>query len=81
MMLFNLWITLVLYANLNVMKIFHKKIEKKIEQTDKYLRENQLALNADKTEMLFFTNHTNSDPEFFIKSKLSNQLMHVVNLE
>ena len=33
---------------------------------------------CDKTEMLFFTNHTNSDPEFPFKGLLSNQLMHVV---
>ena len=38
-----------------------QKIEKVLEQTDKYLTENQLTLNADKTEMLFFTDHTNSD--------------------
>ena len=42
-----------------------QKIEKILEQTDKYLTENKLTLNADKTEMLFFTNHTNSNPEFF----------------
>ena len=34
------------------------------KQTDKYLTEKQLNLNADKTEMLFFTNHTNSEAEF-----------------
>ena len=44
-----------------------KKNEKSLEQTDKYLTENQLTLNADKTEMLFFTNHTNSDPELSFK--------------
>ena len=77
MMLFNLQMTLVLYANLNVMKLFPKN-EKILEQTDKYLTENQLTLNADRTEMLFFTNHTNSDPEFFLMAKLSNQLMNVV---
>ena len=59
--------TLVLYANLNVMKIFPQKIEKILEQTDKYLTENQLTLNADKIEMLFFTDHTNSDPEISFK--------------
>ena len=42
-MMFNLRMTPVLYANLNVMKIFHKKIEKILEQTDKYLTENQLT--------------------------------------
>ena len=46
------------------------KIEKILEQTDKYLTENQLTLNADKTEVLFFTNHTNSDPEFSFKSQV-----------
>ena len=69
-MLFNLRMTLVLYANLNVMKIFPKKLKKILEQTDKYLTENQLTLNADKTEMLFFTNHTNSDPEFSFKGEV-----------
>ena len=69
-MLFNLRMTLVLYANLNVMKIFPKKIEKILEQTDKYMTENQLTLNSDKTEMLFFTNHTNSDPEFSFKGEV-----------
>ena len=70
MWLFNLRMTLVLYANLNVMKIFHQKIEKLLEQTDKYLTENQLTLNSHKTEMLFFTNHTYSDPEFSSKGEV-----------
>ena len=48
----------------------HQKIEKILEQTDKYLTENQLTLNADKTEMLFFTNLTNSDPEFSFKGEV-----------
>ena len=47
-----------------------QKIENILEQTDKYLTENQLPLNADKTAMLFFTNHTNSDPEFSFKGEL-----------
>ena len=47
-----------------------QKNVKILEQTDKYLTENQLTLNADKTEMLFFTNHTNSDPEFSIKGEV-----------
>ena len=46
-----------------------QKIEKILEETDKYLTENQLPLNADKTAMLFFTNHTNSDPEFPFKGE------------
>ena len=41
-----------------------------LEQTDKYLTENQLTLNADKREMLFFTNNTNSDPEFPFKGEV-----------
>ena len=49
-----------------------QKVEKILEQTNKYLTENQLTLNADKTEMLFSTKNTISDPE------LSNQLVHVV---
>ena len=64
MMLFNLRMTLVFYPNLNAMKIFYKKWKKILKQTDKYLTENQLTLNADKTEMLFFTNKTNSHPYF-----------------
>ena len=44
-----------------------QKIEKILEKTNKYLTENQLTLNADTTEMLFFTNHTYSDPEFSFK--------------
>ena len=47
-----------------------QKIEKILEQTDKYLTENQLTLNADKTEMLFFTDHTNSDPEISFKDEV-----------
>ena len=47
-----------------------QKTEKKIEQTEKYLTENQLTLNADKTGMLFFTNHTNSDPEILFKGEV-----------
>ena len=47
-----------------------QNIEKTLEQTDKYLTENELILNADKTEMLFFTNHTNSDPEFSFKGEV-----------
>ena len=50
-----------------------KQIEKILEQTDKYMTENQLTLNADKTEMLFFTNHTNSDPEFSFKGEVIKQ--------
>ena len=47
-----------------------KKIEKILEKTDKFLTENQLFFNADKTVMLFFTNHTNSDPEFSFKGEV-----------
>ena len=47
-----------------------QKIEKILEQTDKYLTENQLTLNADKTEMLFFTDHTNSDSEISFKGEV-----------
>ena len=47
-----------------------QKIEKILEQTDNYLTENQLNLNADKTEMLFFTNNTKSDPEFSFKGEV-----------
>ena len=47
-----------------------QKIEKILEQTDKYLTENQLTLNADEIEMLFFTNQTNSDPEFSFKGEV-----------
>ena len=54
-----------------------QKLKKILEQTDKYVTENGLTLIADKTEMLFSTNHTNSEPEFSLKGKLSNQLMHV----
>ena len=50
---------------------FPPKIEKILEQTDKYLTENQLTLNADKTEMFFFTGHSNSDPEFSYKGKVT----------
>ena len=49
---------------------YSPKIEKLLEQTDKYLTENQLTLNADKTEMLFFTNLFNSDPEFSFKGEV-----------
>ena len=42
------------------------------------MTENQLTLNADQTEKLFFTNHTNSVTEFSLKVKISNQLMYVV---
>ena len=70
MMLFHLRMTLVIYANLNVMRIFHKKIEKILEQTDKYLTDKQLTLNADKTEIFFFTNNTISDTEFSFKGEV-----------
>ena len=33
------------------------------------MTENQLTLKADKTEMLFFTNHTNLDPELTLKGE------------
>ena len=49
-----------------------QRIEKKLEQTDKYLTENELAINADKTEMLFFTDHTNSDPEISFVCEVIN---------
>ena len=49
----------------------NENIPQKIDkQTDKYLTENPLTLNADKAEMLFFTNHTNSDPEFSLKGEV-----------
>ena len=47
-----------------------QKIEKILAQTDKYLTENQFALNAYKLEMLFFFNHTKSDPEFSFKGEI-----------
>ena len=47
-----------------------QKIEKILEKTDKYLTAKQFNLKADKTEMLFFTNHTNSDPEFSFKEEV-----------
>ena len=49
-----------------------QKIEQKkfLDQTDKNLTENQLVLKANKTEMLFFTNHTNADPEFIFKGEV-----------
>ena len=62
--------TLVFYANLNVMKLFLEKIKKLSKQTDKYLTENQLTLNAAKAEMLFFKNHTNLDSEFSFKGEV-----------
>ena len=45
-----------------------QKFEKILEQTDKYLTETQLTLKAD--EMLFFTNHTHSDPEISFKGEV-----------
>ena len=62
--------TSVLYADLKLMKIFHKKLENYKKKNRKYLTENQLSLNDDKTEMFFFTNRTNSDPEFTFKSEV-----------
>ena len=47
-----------------------QKIEKVLEQTDKYLTENQLTLNANKTEMLFYTNHANSVLQFSFKGEI-----------
>ena len=47
-----------------------QKNEKIFEQTDKYLTKNQLTLNANKTEMSFFTDHTNSDPEISFKGEV-----------
>ena len=47
-----------------------QKIGKILEQTDNYLTENKLTLNADKAEMIFLTNHTNLDPEFSFKGKV-----------
>ena len=46
------------------------RIEKILEQTDNYLTKNKLTLNADKTELLFFTNQTSSDPEFSFKGEV-----------
>ena len=47
-----------------------QKIEKILEQTDTYLTQNQLTLNEDKTEMFFFSNRTNSDPDFSFKGEV-----------
>ena len=38
-------------------EIIPQKIEKKIEQTDKYLTENQLTLNADKTDVILYKSY------------------------
>ena len=65
-MLFNMWMTLVLYANLNANENIPQKNEKILEQTDNYLTENKLTLNAYKTESFYFTNHTYSDPELSV---------------
>ena len=46
------------------------KIENILEQTDKNLTETQLFLNADKTELLFFTDHPNSDPELIFQGEV-----------
>ena len=51
-------------------KTFPRKIERILEQTDKYLTENLLKLNANKTEMLFFTNRINWDQEITFKGKV-----------
>ena len=48
---------------------FPLKIEKILEQRDKYLTENHLTVNDDKTEMFFFTNHSYSDPGFTFKDE------------
>ena len=81
MMLIKLRMTLVLYANFNVIKILHRKLKKILEQTDKYLTESQLILNADKREMLFFTNNTNSAPEFSLKGKIGKSAHACRHLE
>ena len=47
-----------------------QKNEKVFKQNDKYLKEYQLTLYVDKTEMLYFTNHTNSDLECTFKGKV-----------
>ena len=52
------------------MKMFPKITEKVLEQTDTNLTENQLTLNADKTKMIFFTNHSNADTEFSFKEEV-----------
>ena len=59
-------------------EIIPLRIGKILDQTDKYLTENQPTLNGDKTEMLFFTNYPNSDPEFTSKGEV---IMLVVILE
>ena len=48
----------------------NENVVKILEQTDNYLTEDKLTSNADKTEMLFFTNRTNSDPEFSFKGQV-----------
>ena len=71
MMSFNLRMTRVLNANLKVMK---KSTENwKYFSAQRQIRDiesAQLTLNADKTEMLFLTNHTNSVPEFTFKGEV-----------
>ena len=69
MILFNLQMTLVLYAKFESNKSIPLKIEKTLEQTDKDLTEKQLTLNADKSDMLFYTNHTDSGSEFTFKGE------------
>ena len=55
-----------------------QKVEKMLEQTHKYLTENQLNLNADKTAMLFLQIIPIRIQSFLLMAKLSNQLIHFV---
>ena len=45
-------------------------MKKILKQTNKYLTENPLILNANKTQMLFFKNHTSSALEFDFKDEI-----------
>ena len=68
--LFNLQTILVFYVNMNQEKQLQPKIKNIILKADSYLKENQLTLNADKTELHYFSLRDELEPKVNLNGNL-----------
>ena len=67
--LFDLQMILVFYVDMSQKKQLQQKLKKNLLKTDSYLKENQLTLNADKTEPLYFSTRDELEPKVTFKGK------------
>ena len=68
--LFNLQTMLLFYVDMNQEKQLQQKFFKKLLKTGSYLKENQLTVNADKTELFYFSTRDELDPKKFFNENL-----------